>query len=122
MQAIQVLNFMGGQAVHKEEDVVAESNEGNWFQVRHWYFFSVAESISYSSFPSTGRLTNRRCCYEQSRVIKQWHFYLQRMRRKRMERRPVVFLDETWANAHDGKDCAWVERDVITGCILGGVR
>ena len=34
----------------------------------------------------------------------------------------MVFLDETWANAHDGKACAWVEKDAVTGGTLGGVR
>ena len=29
-------------------------------------------------------------------------------------------VNETWANAHDGKDCAWVERyDVISGTLSG---
>ena len=31
------------------------------------------------------------------------------------ENRPVVYLDETWANAHNCKDCAWVERYHVTG-------
>lgn len=44
------------------------------------------------------------------------------MRKNRREGRPVVYLDETWANAHDGKDCAWVERDEVTGGTLGGIR
>ena len=37
-------------------------------------------------------------------------------------KKTVVFLDETWANAHDGKDLAWVEDNAITGGTLGGVR
>uniref|UniRef100_A0A1X7SNX8 Uncharacterized protein n=1 Tax=Amphimedon queenslandica TaxID=400682 RepID=A0A1X7SNX8_AMPQE len=36
------------------------------------------------------------------------------------DNKPVVFLDETWANAHDGKDLAWVEDDTVTGGTLGG--
>ena len=39
----------------------------------------------------------------------------------RADMKPVVYLDETWANAHDGKDLAWVERDATTGGTLGGV-
>ena len=34
-----------------------------------------------------------------------------------------MYLDETWANAHDGKDKAWVEKD--TTCkkgTIGGVQ
>ena len=38
------------------------------------------------------------------------------------KQKTVVFLDETWANAHDGKDLAWVEDDAVTGGTLGGVR
>ena len=38
------------------------------------------------------------------------------------ENRPVVYLDEIWANAYDGKDCAWVERDDVTGGTLGGIK
>ena len=34
----------------------------------------------------------------------------------------VVYLDETWANSHDGKDLAWVEKDLVTGGTIGGVR
>ena len=33
-------------------------------------------------------------------------YYLCRMMKNRQENRAVVYLDETWANAHDGKDCA----------------
>ena len=34
-----------------------------------------------------------------------------------------MYLDETWANAHDGKDRAWVEKD--TTCkqgTIGGIE
>ncbi len=44
------------------------------------------------------------------------------MRRNREEKHPVVYLDETWANAHDGKDRAWVEQDTVTGGTIGGVH
>ena len=43
------------------------------------------------------------------------------MRRNRTEGRPVVYLDETWCNAHDGKTRAWVEEDkTCRGGIIGG--
>ena len=33
----------------------------------------------------------------------------------------MVYLDETWCNAHDGKDKAWVEKDTTCrGGTLGG--
>ena len=44
------------------------------------------------------------------------------MRQNRIDKKTVVFLDETWANAHDGKDLAKVEDDAVTGGTLGGVR
>ena len=34
----------------------------------------------------------------------------------------MMYLDETWMNAYDGKDKAWVEQDVVTGGTLGGVK
>ena len=44
------------------------------------------------------------------------------MRANRTDKRPVVYLYETLANAHDGKACGWVVKDSITGGTLGGVR
>ena len=57
--------------------------------------------------------------YEQPKIIEQRHAYLRRMMQNRADKRPVVFLDETWANSHDGKDLAWVEDDLVTGGTLG---
>ena len=43
------------------------------------------------------------------------------MRRNRTEGRPVVYLDEMWCNAHDGKANAWVEKDLTCqGGTIGG--
>ena len=44
------------------------------------------------------------------------------MRKNRSENGPVVFLDETWVNAHDGRECTWVEVDQATGGTKQGVR
>ena len=44
------------------------------------------------------------------------------MKRNRTEGKPVVYLDETWANAHDGKKKAWVETDTTTKGTTGGVQ
>ena len=63
-----------------------------------------------------------RAYYEQPRIVHQRHTYLRRMRRNRIEGRPVVYLDETWANAHDGKKKAWVEKDTTTKGTIGGVE
>ena len=33
-----------------------------------------------------------------------------------------MYLDETWANAHDGKKKAWVEEDTTTKGTIGGIQ
>ena len=48
--------------------------------------------------------------------------YLLRMVKNCQENRPVVYLNETQANAHDDKDCDWVKRDDVTGETLGGIE
>ena len=53
------------------------------------------------------------CHYYEQR-----HTYLHRMMKNCQEKGLVVYLDETWANAHEGKDCAWVGRDDVTGGTL----
>lgn len=68
------------------------------------------------------RINNKRHYYEQPRIVEQRHSYLHRMRRNRSEQQPVVYLDETWCNAHHGKELAWVEKDEVTGGTLGGVK
>ena len=42
--------------------------------------------------------------------------------KNREENHPEIYLDETWANAHDRKDKAWVEKDDITGGTIGGIK
>jgi hypothetical protein len=68
------------------------------------------------------KVNDKRYLYEQPRIIEWRHKYLRRMRKNRRENRPVLFLDETWANAHDGNDRTWVEFDQATGGTKGGVR
>ena len=53
---------------------------------------------------------NKRYIYEQPRVIQRRHDYLRRLRRNRVEQRPVMYLDETWVNAHHGRDMYHVGR------------
>ena len=57
------------------------------------------------------RQKNHKYYYEQPRIIEQRHAYLRKVMHNRVEKKPVVYLDETWANSHDGKDLAWVEKD-----------
>ena len=60
--------------------------------------------------------------YEQPCIVHQHHTYLRRIRHNRIEGRPVVYLDETWANAHNGKSRAWVEDDKVTRGTKGELR
>ena len=78
-------------------------------------------SVMYCTYPKIYICTCR-YYFEQPRIIEQRHNYLRRMRLNRQDKRPVVYLDETWANAHDGKDKAWVEKDDITGGTIGGIQ
>ena len=68
------------------------------------------------------KIDDRRHYYEQPRIVQQRHTYLRRMMQNRADKRPVIYLDETWANSHDGKNLAWVEDDEVTGGTLGGVK
>ena len=43
------------------------------------------------------------------------------MRKNRSENRPVEFLDKTWVNAHDRRECTWVGMDQETRWTKGGV-
>ena len=63
------------------------------------------------------REDGKRYVYEQPRVIQQRHDYLRQMRRNREEKRPEIYLDETWTNSHSAPERIWVDRD---GC--GGWR
>ena len=58
---------------------------------------------------------NKRYIYEQLRIIQQRHDYLHRLQRNCTEDHPVVYLDETWVNAHHGRDTMWVDTDGEAG-------
>ena len=68
------------------------------------------------------KVNDKRYVYEQPRIIAWRHKYLRRMMKNRQEKRPVVYLDETWVNSHDGKAKTWVEKDTTTDGTRGGVR
>ena len=109
---------------HGKAIIAAQTDEPDGISVCIIQLCCLLET-SYLTFASTCRyrkVDNRQHYYEQLRIMKQRHEYLHKMRRNCHENRPVVFLDETWANAHDEKDCAWVERDKITGGTLGNLR
>ena len=69
------------------------------------------------------KVNDKRYIYEQPRIIVWRHEYLRRLRRNRREGRPVIYLDETWANARDGVEKMWVEDDPrAIGGTKGGIR
>ena len=65
------------------------------------------------------KVNDKRYIYEQPRIIVWRHEYLRRLRRNWREGRPVIYLDETWANARDGVEKLWVEDDPRT---IGGAK
>ena len=59
--------------------------------------------------------------YEQPRIIMHGHQYLRSIRAHRRKGRSSSYLDETWANSHDGHTKMWVE-DAGEGTSSGGIR
>ena len=66
-------------------------------------------------------IDNKKYVYEQPKIILWRHKYLRRMRKNRRNKRHVVYLDEIWANAHDGHKKSWVEVD-SSKTTKGGIR
>ena len=54
-------------------------------------------------------VNNKRYIYEQPSIIFQTPTCLRRLRANRREGRPLVYLDETWENARDGREKMWVD-------------
>lgn len=72
---------------------------------------TLAKVLKSMGFRYKTREDGKRYVYEQPRVIQQRHEYLRRMRRNRVEKRPEVFLDETWLNSHAAPEKLWVDCD-----------
>ena len=49
--------------------------------------------------------------YERRDIIESRHKYLREIRKYRKEGRPIVFLDETWANAHMAPERVWLDSE-----------
>ena len=61
--------------------------------------------------------------YEQPKITLQRHQYLRKLKRNRRKNRPVVYLDEIWANSHSSHERLWVESDDrVQGGTKGGIR
>ena len=106
--------------------VIKQYNYGNKVDLKDAGLFSGKQTTLRCLLKEMGfryrRMNNKRHYYEQQRIVDQRHSYLKRMRQNRQDKRPVVYLDETWCNAHDGKERSWVEKDSVTGGTLGGVK
>ena len=72
---------------------------------------TLAKVLKSMGFRYKTREDGERYVYEQPRVIQQRHEYLRRMRRNRVDKRPEVFLDETWLNSHAAPEKLWVDCD-----------
>ena len=58
---------------------------------------------------------NRKYVMEQPCVIARGHDYLRKIRRYRREGRPIIYLDETWLNAHHSLAKCWIDSDGTGG-------
>ena len=70
------------------------------------------------------KVNDKRYIYEQPSIIYQRHAYLRRMRVNRREGRPVVYLDETWANhVMEKRRCGWrMTLEHLVVYTKGGIR
>ena len=48
--------------------------------------------------------------YERRDIMEQRHNYLKKIRQCRREDRPIVYLDETWANSHMAPERLWLDE------------
>ena len=58
---------------------------------------------------------SKRFIYEQEHVIGQRHTYLKTIQKLRDENRPLIFMDETWVNAHHTLNYIWIDNDEVAG-------
>ena len=76
---------------------------------KEYFKEDVAKILLKIGFKYKVRADGKRYIYEQPRVIQQRHDYLRRMQRNRMEKRPLVYIDETWLNSHAAPERIWVD-------------
>ena len=43
---------------------------------------------------------NKHFVYERCDILEQRHTYLQNILKLRLENKPLIYMDETWVNAH----------------------
>ena len=49
--------------------------------------------------------------YKRADILEQRHTYLQHILKHRRENKTVIYMDETWVNAHHTNQYIWVDSD-----------
>ena len=57
----------------------------------------------------------RKFVIEQPQVINQRHSFLRKVRKYCRNGRPIIYLDETWLNAHHEQSKCWIDKDETGG-------
>ena len=103
--------------IFRKQNITVPCTERHGVQIQT----SEQQKVTHGRYNLYVKFSNLRAYYELTRIVQQRQVYLRKMRANRREGRPVVFLDETWCNAHDGKLMNWVELDpVCKGGTIGG--
>ena len=114
-----VREFYSGKKYPTLESLLALLKEKGLFDGERITLWKVLRKLGFKY----KQVNDKRYVYEQPRIIVQRHKYLRRMIRNKREGRPVVYLDEAWANARDSVEKMWVEDSpAVSGGTIGGVR
>ena len=71
---------------------------------------TLLETVKKMGFKYTTR-NKKTALYEQHRIIAARHHYLRQIEKYRDEGRPIVYVDETWLNAHHTLERCWTDYD-----------
>ncbi|XP_062523606.1 uncharacterized protein LOC134198261 [Corticium candelabrum] len=71
---------------------------------------TLLKTVKKMGFKYTTRNKKTALC-EQHRIIAARHHYLRQIKKYRDEGRPIVYLDETWLNAHHTLKRCWADYD-----------
>ena len=78
-------------------------------------------AYNYKSSTASGLIVSKGPLFPQKHHPAKFSDYVL-VKCNQIEGKPVVHLDETWANARDGKTKAWVETETTTKGTIGGVQ
>ncbi|XP_062522023.1 uncharacterized protein LOC134196819 [Corticium candelabrum] len=71
---------------------------------------TLLKTVKKMGFKYTTR-NKKTALYEQHRILAARHHYLRQIKKYRDEGRPIVYLDETWLNAHHTLERCWTDYD-----------